>query len=120
MMSVADQDRVEDGDRVIIFNGVTIQELRKFDSDIYCDFPCYGWNQEQSVHESEGCLHLHDVYKERESFKRIWRVPGHTGGLHCGLPRQDVRGQLRQEVQLEIKHMMNTIIHKTYVAYKEF
>ena len=44
MMIVADQDRVEDGDRVIIFNGVTIQELRKFDSDIYCDFPCYGWN----------------------------------------------------------------------------
>ncbi len=33
MMIVADQDRVEDGDRVIIFNGVTIQELRKFDSD---------------------------------------------------------------------------------------
>ena len=44
MMIVADQDRVEDGDRVIIFNGVTIQELRKFDSDIYCDFPCFGWN----------------------------------------------------------------------------
>merc|ERR1712218_9517 len=43
MMSVADQDRVEDGDKVII-HGVTIQELRKFDSDIYCDFPCYGWN----------------------------------------------------------------------------
>ena len=40
----ADQDRVEDGDKVIIFNGVTIQELRKFDSEIYCDFPCYGWN----------------------------------------------------------------------------
>ena len=40
----ADQDRVKDGDRVIIFNGVTIQELRKFVSDIYCDFPCYGWN----------------------------------------------------------------------------
>ena len=40
MMIVADQDRVEDGDRVIIFNGVTIQELRKFVSDIYCDFPC--------------------------------------------------------------------------------
>ena len=36
MMSVVDQDRVEDGDKVIIFNGVTIQELRKFDSDIYC------------------------------------------------------------------------------------
>ena len=34
MMIVADQDRVEDGDRVIIFNGVTIQELRKFVSDI--------------------------------------------------------------------------------------
>ena len=44
MMSVADQDRVEDGDKVIIFNGATIQELRKFDSDIYCDFPCFGWN----------------------------------------------------------------------------
>ena len=44
MMIVADQDRVEDGDRVIIFNGVTIQELRKFVSDIYCDFPCFGWN----------------------------------------------------------------------------
>ena len=44
MMSVADQDKVEDGDRVIIFNGVTIQELRKFDSDIYGDFPCFGWN----------------------------------------------------------------------------
>ena len=43
-MIVADQDRVEDGDRVIIFNGVTIQELRKFMSDIYCDFPCFGWN----------------------------------------------------------------------------
>ena len=40
MMIVADQDRVEDGDRVIIFNGVTIQELRKLVSDIYCDFPC--------------------------------------------------------------------------------
>ena len=40
----ADQDRVEDGDRVIIFDGVTIQELRTFVSDIYCDFPCYGWN----------------------------------------------------------------------------
>ena len=40
----ADQDRVEDGDRVIIFHGVTIQELRKFVSDIYCDFPCFGWN----------------------------------------------------------------------------
>ena len=44
MISVADQYRVEDGDRVIIFNGVTIQELRKFDSDIYGDFPCFGWN----------------------------------------------------------------------------
>ena len=40
----ADQDRVKDGDRVIIFNGVTIQELRKFVSDIYCDCPRYGWN----------------------------------------------------------------------------
>ena len=23
---------------------MTIQELRKFDSDVYCDFKCFGWN----------------------------------------------------------------------------
>ena len=55
MISVADQYRVEDGDRVIIFNGVTIQELRKFDSDIYGDFPCFGWNPlDISKHASSG------------------------------------------------------------------
>ena len=38
------KDRVEVRDTVIYFHGVTIQELRKFVSDIYCDFPCFGWN----------------------------------------------------------------------------